>query len=91
MVKRILALRLAWLLWLVPGPSAVLWLPGCGTWAAAVPETQSPQEVEARIRRVESGLPSASPGAPAANIIGRMAHYQVPGLSLAVIHGGRID
>lgn len=51
-------------------------------------------EVELRIRTVESGLvvPDATaPAASRASIQERMRHYRVPGVSIAVIEGGRIE
>ncbi|MDQ6829010.1 MAG: beta-lactamase family protein [Gemmatimonadota bacterium] len=51
--------------------------------------------VAARIARVESGLltPMAMAGAPETRytIAQRMQHYHVPGVSIAVINGGRIE
>lgn len=54
---------------------------------------QASEEIEARIRRVEGGLiPAGAPAeSPAATLTERLAHYRVPGVSVAVIEGGRIE
>jgi CubicO group peptidase (beta-lactamase class C family) len=50
------------------------------------------EHLEERIRRIEDGLrtPVTVRGSPGMNILARMQHYGVPGLSLAVIRDGRI-
>lgn len=51
----------------------------------------------ARIARVENGLVPFNPGAPAgetpapANLKDRMAHYKIPGVSIAVIENNRVE
>lgn len=73
-------------------PAAAL-LSACATHGA--PSGGPDPEVEARIRRVEAGLTTyhvvrGEPSAPL-NVIDRMRFYRVPGVSVAVIHGGRIE
>lgn len=62
---------------------------------AACALVASPEQNEARISRIESGL---LPGVvikgsarPKLNLAERMAHYKVPGLSIAVINNGAIE
>ncbi|CAA9368964.1 MAG: Beta-lactamase class C and other penicillin binding proteins [uncultured Gemmatimonadetes bacterium] len=69
---------------------------GCQRYAPMPAEPASPatSEVELRIRMVESGLvvPDATaPAASGSSIEERMLHYRVPGVSVAVIEGGRIE
>ncbi len=63
--------------------------------ASCQPGTRKEQNVDQHISRVENGLlPSivlASDTAPQMNILDRMKHYHVPGLSIAVINHGRIE
>jgi CubicO group peptidase (beta-lactamase class C family) len=63
------------------------WLPSRGPTA--------PAAIEARIRRVESGLGGARPNgaSPTARMAlgDRMAHYRVPGVAIAVIQGGVLE
>lgn len=53
------------------------------------------QNIEDRIRRVENGLllPAIIKGAPAVrlNLRDRMRYYNTPGVSIAVINGGKIE
>lgn len=55
----------------------------------------SAEAVEARIRRIEGGLLPATvtegEAAPEMRIEARLAYYDVPGVSVAVIHGDRIE
>ena len=53
----------------------------------------APPEIEARIRRVESGLLTyhVVPGEPAFTIQERLRYHRVPGVSVAVINNGRIE
>jgi CubicO group peptidase (beta-lactamase class C family) len=52
-------------------------------------------EVELRVRAVERGLvapnSATAPASAASSIQERMRHYRVPGVSVAVIAGGRIE
>ena len=68
---------------------------GCGnarTERAVEPETGAPGAA-ARARAVENGLVArdASPGSAPASLERRMMHHHVPGVSVAVIAGGRIE
>jgi CubicO group peptidase (beta-lactamase class C family) len=66
--------------------------PGCPAsssgFSGAAQET-----IESRIRRVESSLvpAGANPENSPATLPDRMVHYKVPGVSIAVINGGRIE
>ena len=80
--------------------SLLLLLPVVGCQGAAAPSDIHPwstlPERTARIRAVETGLvplDTSKSGAPATlwSIQDRMAHYRVPGVSVAVIEGGWID
>ncbi len=70
---------------------AVLAAPSLRAQAAAAQDTT----LAARIVRVESGLvtPVAIAGRPDTrfSFAQRMQHYHVPGVSIAVIHGGRVE
>ena len=62
---------------------------------AALPLLCADTPTEERIARVENGLqkpnrPQGSPAAPM-KLAERMAHYKVPGVSVAVIHAGRVE
>ena len=52
-----------------------------------------PASVPARIRAVENGLLPYVPvaGLPGWNLLDRMRHHRVPGLSIAVIHNYRVE
>lgn len=70
---------------------------GCGGDRAerAAESDAAARGIAARIRAVENGLVArdAPPGSPpaATSLERRMMHYHVPGVSLAVIEGGRIE
>ena len=62
---------------------------------AALPQLRAAAPTEERIARIENGLqkpnrPQGSPAEPM-KLAGRMAHYKVPGVSVAVIHAGRLE
>lgn len=77
--------------------ACVLGLAACGgaELGRASRRPGPPLDLAARIRLVENGLvPGGARGAgiPAtASLPSRMSHYRVPGVSVAVIEGGRID
>jgi len=62
---------------------------------AALPLLRAAKPVDARIARVENGLqkPNRLKGSPAEpmKLAERMEHYKVPGVSVAVIHSGRVE
>lgn len=62
---------------------------------AALPVLHAAPRIEERIARVENGLqkPNRLKGSPAEpmKLAERMAHYEVPGVSVAVIHAGRVE
>jgi CubicO group peptidase (beta-lactamase class C family) len=66
-----------------------------GSWLIAGVASPQSGGVGERIRRVEEGLVAGAPGkdAPVSRwkLAERMKHYQVPGLSVAVINGGKIE
>jgi CubicO group peptidase (beta-lactamase class C family) len=67
---------------------------GGGTAHHAVAEAPSVADVQERIRRIENGLltPVVINGRDGRMTLAeRMAHYNVPGLSIAVINDGRIE
>src|ERR1017187_8749248 len=62
---------------------------------AALPLLRAATPTEERIARVENGLQKANrlKGSPAGpmKLAERMEHYNVPGVSVAVIHAGRVE
>ena len=62
---------------------------------AALPLLRAATPTEERIARVENGLrkPNRLKGSPAEpmKLAERMEHYKVPGVSVAVIHAGRVE
>ncbi|WP_228486754.1 serine hydrolase domain-containing protein [Paludibaculum fermentans] len=62
---------------------------------AAGPAARAASPLDERIARVENGLlkPNRLKGSPAERmkIAERLAHYKVPGVSVAVIHEGRVE
>src|ERR1035441_1895142 len=62
---------------------------------AALPLLRAATPTEERIARVENGLqkPNRLKGSPAGpmKLAERMEHYNVPGVSVVVIHGGRVE
>jgi CubicO group peptidase (beta-lactamase class C family) len=62
---------------------------------AALPLLHAATPTEERIARVENGLqkPNRVKGSPAERmkLAERMEHYRVPGVSVAVIHAGRVE
>jgi CubicO group peptidase (beta-lactamase class C family) len=67
-----------------------------GVWAiVSMPLLYSATPLEERIQRVESGLQKANRIKGGAvermTLTERMAHYKVPGVSIAVIHDGKVE
>jgi CubicO group peptidase (beta-lactamase class C family) len=82
-------LRLSWVL-----AFAALSLNACRTSSDAAPVTAQGQASAERIQRVENGLLPAvmiKGQTTAMKLADRMAHYKVPGLSVAVINDGKIE
>src|SRR5215470_15498890 len=83
-------LRLVWLL-----PLVALSLNACRASSNAAPiAAQTQSSVAERIQRVENGLLPAvmiKGQTTAMKLAERMAHYKVPGLSVAVINNGKIE
>jgi CubicO group peptidase (beta-lactamase class C family) len=88
---RLRTLIIASLIFLATGPPLFL----NGKSFAAAGSSQKPSGVDEKVRRVENGLLPrvAIKGQPRQpmTIAERMAHYKVPGLSIAVINNGAIE